>query len=165
MVCVGAFSGIKSLTNKYGMGFMPILSEIDNKNSDIAYNISEEEADNISQFHLFGFLPELIARFNRIIPFEPLNRDKLKEILIMKIDNYKSEFLLEGFDLIIDFSVTDLIVDEAIRRQTGARGLDVLIAKYIEEVAFELFGKGASGEIHLKLNKRGEVVHQIKKRA
>jgi len=161
---VGAFSGIKNLIEKYGMGFMQLLSRAEEINSNIAYSITDEEADDISQFHLFGFLPELIARFNRIIPFEPLNRNKLKDILVLKIDKYKREFLIEGYALIIDTSVADLIVDEAIRRQTGARGLDVLITKYIEEVAFELFGKTDSGEILLKTDKNGKVTHQIRKR-
>jgi ATP-dependent Clp protease ATP-binding subunit ClpX len=162
---IGAFSGIKDIFDKFGMGFAQDLNESMDDKSDIAYKISDEEADDISHFHLFGFLPELIARFNRIIPFEPLDKNTLKDILILKLENYKREFAQEGFSLNIDSSLADLVVDESIKRQTGARGLDVLLTKYVEEVAFELFGKGNSGEIFLKADRSGKVSHQIKKRA
>lgn len=162
---IGAFSGIKNILDKYGMGFIQSLNNRPDSKSDIAYNMSDEEADDISQFHIFGFLPELIARFNRIIPFEPLDRNTLKDILILKIENYKREFIQEGYNLYIDSSLADLVVDESIKRQTGARGLDVLLTKHVEEVAFELFGKGDSGEIFLKADGSGKVSHQIKKRA
>nr|NIT13812.1 AAA domain-containing protein [Candidatus Dadabacteria bacterium] len=162
---VGAFSGIKDMFYKDGLGFVQNLAEGAYNKSDIAYNMSDEEADDISQFHLFGFLPELIARFNRIIPFEPLDRNTLRDILVTKIDNYKREFVQEGFLLNIDSSLIDIVVDESIKRQTGARGLDVLLSKYIEDVAFELFGKGVSGEVKLKADSLGKVSHQIKKRA
>ncbi len=162
---VGAFSGIKDMFRKDGMGFEQKLALGSDKKYDIAYNISDEQADDISQFHLFGFLPELIARFNRIIPFEPLGRDTLKDILLLKVENYKREFIQEGYTLNIDSSLADLVVDESIKRQTGARGLDVLLSKYIEDVAFELFGKGNSGQINIKADKNGKVSHQVKRRA
>jgi ATP-dependent Clp protease ATP-binding subunit ClpX len=162
---IGPFSGIKDIFDKYGMGFVQNLTDSPENKSGIAYKISDEEADDISQFHMFGFLPELIARFNRIIPFEPLDRNTLKDILILKVENYKREFIQEGYTLNIDSSLADLVVDESIKRQTGARGLDVLLTKHVEEVAFELFGKGDSGEIFLKADRSGKVSHQIKKRA
>jgi len=162
---VGTFLGIKNLYEKYGTGFVQLINTMQGNNSAIAYNISDEEADDISQFHIFGFLPELIARFNRIIPFEPLDKNALKEILILKVVNYKKEFQLEGFELSIDSNVVDLVIDEAIKRQTGARGLDVLITKYIEDIAFESFGNRDRGEILLKADKSGKIFHQIKRRA
>ncbi|NIP39335.1 MAG: AAA domain-containing protein [Candidatus Dadabacteria bacterium] len=162
---IGAFSGIKDMLGKDGMGFIQNLTEGSDGKSDIAYNISDEQADDITQFHLFGFLPELIARFNRIIPFEPLDRNTLKDILLLKIENYQKEFAQEGFSLNLDSSLADMVVEESIKRQTGARGLDVLLSKYIENVAFEIFGKGLSGKVYIKSEGPGKVSHQIKKRA
>ena len=60
--------------------------------------------------------------------------------------------------------VVDFIIEEALRRQTGARGLDVIISKYLEEVAFETFGKSNEGEIILTLDS-GRVAHIVKRRA
>lgn len=161
---VGAFSGIRSLFERGGLGFGQELNKSKDDDEAIAYTISEEEADDITRFHLFGFLPELIARFNRIVPFTPLSNDTLKEILFLRVRRYKMEFEEEGFKLLIDPKVADFIIEEAHNRQTGARGLDVLISKYLEDVAFEIFGKGEQGEVTLRVESE-KVSHIIKKRA
>jgi len=160
---VGAFSGIRSLFEKGGLGFLQKVEEnLDGEA--IAYKLTEEEADDVSRFHLFGFLPELIARYNRIVPFAPLDNDTLKEIFFLKVEKYIREFQEEGFRLHLEPMVADFIITEAIRRQTGARGLDVLISKHLEEVAFEIFGKGDEGEVILRVAS-DKVSHTIKRRA
>ncbi len=161
---VGAFSGIRDMLERRGVGFMQKLEELRGDDESIAYNLSEEEADDITKFHLFGFLPELISRFNRIVPFSPLHRNTLKEIIQIKIQNYQREFEEEGFRLQMEPIVIDFIIEEALRRQTGARGLDVIISKYLEEVAFETFGKSDEGEIILTIDSGG-VTHIVKRRA
>ncbi len=161
---VGAFSGIRDLMERRGVGFMQKLEELRKDDESIAYNLTDEEADDITKFHLFGFLPELISRFNRIVPFSPLHRSTLKEIIYIKIHNYQREFEEEGFVLHMEPIVVDFIIEEALRRQTGARGLDVIISKYLEEVAFETFGKSDEGEIILTLDSE-RVTHIVKRRA
>ena len=103
----------------------------------------------MTTIHLFGFLPELISRFNRIIPFTPLHKSTLKEIIHIKIRHYKTEFEEEGFKLHLEPIVIDHIIDEALKRQTGARGLDVIKSKHLEAVAFETFGRNDKGEVVL----------------
>ncbi len=161
---VGAFSGIRNMIDNKGVGFMQKLEKNRDETESIAYNMSEEEADDITRFHLFGFLPELISRFNRIIPFSPLHKSTLEEIIRIKIHHYKTEFEEEGFKLHLEPVVVDYIIDEALRRQTGARGLDVIISKQLEAVAFETFGKEDKGEIVLTVDS-GKVYHTVKRRA
>ncbi len=161
---VGAFSGIKNLYGSNEAGFIKDLDKNNVYDDTIAYNMSHEEADDITKFQLFGFLPELIARFNRIVPFSPLSRDTLQEIIQLKIMNYQSEFEEEGFILNLDPGIIDHIILEAKKRQTGARGLDVIISKHLEEVAFDLYGSGEKGVITVTVES-GEVTHNIKRRA
>lgn len=161
---VGAFSGIRSLFEKGGVGFLQKLEEDGEAEESIAYKLSEEEADDVTRFHLFGFLPELISRFNRIIPFSPLDKETLRDILLIKVQKYKKEFEEEGFQLHIEPKVGDFVIKEAVKRQTGARGLDVLMSKHLEEVAFEIFGKGDEGEVMLTVAS-GKVSHIVKRRA
>ena len=71
---------------------MKELGKNNDEEDTIAYNMSQEEADDITKFQLFGFLPELIARFNRIVTFSPLIKETLKEIIHLNIMNYKTEF-------------------------------------------------------------------------
>ncbi len=161
---LGAFSGIKGLFETSNIGFTKRLDDYEHDKHSIAYRLSEKDADDISRFHLFGFLPELISRFNRIVPFTPLETDTLREILVLKIQKYIREFDEEGFILKIDKSVLDFIIDEALNRETGARGLDVIVSKYLEDVAFEIFGRKSSGEVMLTLQS-GNVTHIVKRRA
>ena len=161
---VGAFSGIRSLFEKGGLGFLSKLEDEETAGDSIAYKLTEEEADDITHFHLFGFLPELIARFNRIVPFAPLEAETLREILILRLQRYKKEFEEEGFELSIEPHVIEFVIQEAQRRQTGARGLDVLLSKHLEEVAFEIFGKKEEGKVVLTVS-QGKVTHVVKRRA
>ena len=98
------------------------------------------------------------------MPFSPLSRDTLQEIIQLKIMNYQSEFEEEGFTLNLDPGIIDHIILEAKKRQTGARGLDVIISKHLEEVAFDLFGSGEKGVITITVES-GEVTHNVKRRA
>ncbi|MEX0999108.1 MAG: AAA family ATPase [Thermodesulfobacteriota bacterium] len=161
---IGAFSGIKNLFGSNEAGFIKNIEKNKVQEDTIAYDMSHEEADDITKFQLFGFLPELIARFNRIVPFSPLTSETLKEIIHLKIMNYQAEFEEEGFQLQLGPLIIDHMIEEAKNRQTGARGLDVIISKNLEEVAFDLFGRGETGEITLTV-KSGEVTHIIKRRA
>jgi ATP-dependent Clp protease ATP-binding subunit ClpX len=161
---VGAFTGISNMIDNKGVGFMQKVEKNRDETESIAYNMSEEEADDITRFHLFGFLPELISRFNRIIPFTPLHKSTLEEIIHIKIHHYKTEFEDEGFKLHLEPVAVEYIIDEALRRQTGARGLDVIISKQLEAVAFETFGREDRGEIVLTVDS-GKVYHTVKKRA
>ncbi len=43
------------------------------------------------------------------------------------------------------------IIEEAISRQTGARGLDSALARMIEDIGFEHFGQLERGVIHITL--------------
>jgi ATP-dependent Clp protease ATP-binding subunit ClpX len=160
---VGAFSGIRNLYERKGVGFMQTLEEHSGDEDSIAYNLTEEEADDITKFHMFGFLPELISRYNRIVPFAPLHRNTLKEIIHIKIQNYQREFEEEGFKLHIEPKVRISLSRR--RSEVRARGgLDVIISKYMEDVAFETFGKSEEGEVVLTLD-TGGVSHIVKRRA
>ena len=112
----------------------------------------EAEMENIEVFQSYGFLPELLARFTRIVPFEPLDEKTLKNILHDNvIEKFYDEFNDEGFELIISDKVIDYIVEKSIKRQTGARGLSSILTKCLEEVAYENFFSGERGKIYVKL--------------
>ena len=123
-----------------------------------------EELDDISRFYTYGFLPELIARFHRVIPFQPLDDDTLRDILFIKLRRYVREFEEEGLSLIVEPEVINFIVQQAIKKETGARALDAVIGSAIEEYAFELFGNDNSGRVVVSL-KKGEIKCKFEARA
>ena len=159
---LGAFTGFKDVerSGRSGIGF--------NKNAEkeerIAYKLSEEEAEDIGGFQTYGFIPELIARFNRITLFQPLDAATLTKILCNKLEKYKVEFNEEGFELQVNNNVFDFLVKEALKKRTGARALDSAIMKYLEGVCFECFGQGRIGTVTLRLGK-GKLQAEVKIRA
>ncbi|MBE7450703.1 MAG: AAA family ATPase [Kofleriaceae bacterium] len=44
----------------------------------IAVGFTAEQVDNVANFQAYGFLPELIARFTRVVPFAALDAATLK---------------------------------------------------------------------------------------
>jgi ATP-dependent protease Clp ATPase subunit len=61
------------------------------------------------------------------------------------------EFKLEGFELAIDEVVLEHIVDDALRRETGARGLASTLTRHLEDVAFGAFGVEQGGRVHVTI--------------
>src|SRR5262249_9466516 len=118
----------------------------------IAVSFTPEEVENIANFQAYGFLPELMARFTRIVPFGALDQDTLREILRSNvIERLTREFDDEGFKLTVDDSVMEHIVSESVRRETGARGLASILTRHIEDAAFEAFAESPGGEVRVTI--------------
>ncbi len=149
-IAMGAFSGFSEKVIEKDVGF---LKETDEKGNPIAYKL-ENEHEDIMRFFRYGFLPELIARFQRIIPFEPLDRRTLKEILDVKLEKIRNEFRFEGFEIEITERAKDFIVDRALEKGVGARGIESVLMKELEKVAFDVFGRGKKGIIKIDEEKK-----------
>lgn len=143
-VACGAFSGFKLIAHLFNrdpqIGF---TSEQSGKaNEDIAVSYTQEEVNQVQSFQQYGFLPELIARFSRVVPFRALDKETLTHILRRNLlSSYQKEFKLEGIELIIDESIIEHLIERAIQRETGARGLRSALARLLEDAAFDLFSE------------------------
>ena len=146
-VACGAFSGIKELAmveQDSDFGFRP--SRKDNRSGGIAYKISPNDLSSVEVFSRYGFLPELIGRFSSIVHLNPLSKKDLMTILRKNVlPKYEQEFQREGQKLSLPKKIMEEIVEKAIERRTGARGLSLLLTEYFENQAFECFGQD-SGE-------------------
>ena len=56
--------------------------------------------------------------------------------------------------------VLDLIVEESVRKETGARALEASLMRYLEDAAFEAFSEAGSKRVSLSV-KEERIVHQI----
>lgn len=162
-IACGAFSGLKNLIiTQQGGKQIGFKTQLTSEKEKISVLFKESEINNIENFQQYGFLPELIGRFTRIVPLMPLDKDTLKDILIDNVvKKYVKEFEEENLKLVIENSVIDYIVDASIKRQTGARGLASVLTQYIEDASFKTFGT-TSGTVKLKL-KDNEVITEITK--
>jgi ATP-dependent Clp protease ATP-binding subunit ClpX len=116
----------------------------------IAVDFTADQVENVANFQAYGFLPELVARFTRVVPFKALDAETLKDILRTDvISRMTREFKLEGFELAVTEEVLDHIVGDALKRETGARGLASTLTRSLEEVAFGSFGVESGGEVRV----------------
>ena len=143
-IACGAFSGLSVLSRMRQRGqHLGFLSEpAALEHSDIAADLNQDDLVDTENFQAYGFLPELIGRFTRIVPLQPLDHNTLHEILRDNvIRQFTSEFESEGLKLRVSPRVLDRIVERAIKRQTGARGLNAILTELLEKTAFQVFGQ------------------------
>ena len=90
----------------------------------------------------FGFIPELIGRLPIIGCLDYLTKDILLSILIdpknSLLNQYKKMFALENIHLDIMPDALQEIVDLAMERKTGARGLRSVMEKIMLNIMYEL---------------------------
>jgi ATP-dependent Clp protease ATP-binding subunit ClpX len=159
-IAAGAFSGFQQVARRRGsqdsIGFGREKMSRPGGADAIAISFTPEEVENIANFQAYGFLPELMARFTRVVPFKALQADTLKDILRgAVIDRLTREFEDEGFRLIVEEPVLDHVVTESIKRETGARGLSSILTRHIEEAAFDAFADRPGGEVRLSMGEMG----------
>ncbi|MEK7703987.1 MAG: AAA family ATPase [Myxococcota bacterium] len=157
-IACGAFSGLKTTADLLGsnerIGFgregVPLRPEA------IAVELDERILEQTAAFTNYGFLPELIGRFSRLVTFAPLGRDVLRDILVTStIEPYRREFAEEGVTLEVDDDVLGHVVDGALRRELGARGLRAALVAHLEEAAFRCFGRPHPCTARLTLGRDG----------
>lgn len=153
-IALGAFSGLNKTIGRYNkkVGFKAEKTE--GNIEDIAYQLTEEHLSKAAHFQQYGLMPELIGRFSRILPFHPLSEDHLKSILNENlIKKYKNELALLNASLEIDEKVLDHITKQALKMETGARGLRTSLTRHIEDAMFELYSnRGGSNRQQIALS-------------
>jgi ATP-dependent Clp protease ATP-binding subunit ClpX len=162
-IAAGAFSGFQQVARRRGaidrIGFGRQKGAKNGKapaqgggQDAIAVTFTSEEVENIANFQAYGFLPELMARFTRIVPFRALDAGTLKDILRGNvIDRLTREFDDEGFKLTVTEEALDHVVGESLKRETGARGLAAILTRYLEDAAFDTFSEHPGCEVRLDL--------------
>lgn len=140
-ICAGAFSKMDEVKkqNKSSIGFASIntTNSINKNNLDYSNKITSEDLVN------YGLKPELVGRLNHIIELHSLDKDNL--ISIMKNPNNttiqeKVNILNTlGIKINLDDEVYNLLADNALKNNTGARGLisevDNLFIKAMKEIS------------------------------
>jgi len=140
-ICGGAFEGIdKIIQNRIGqtvMGFgADIKSRDEKKIGDILNMILPQDLLK------YGLIPEFVGRVPIIATLEALDIDALVKILTEPknalVKQYKKLFELDGVDLEFMEDALQAIAEEAMQRNTGARGLRAIIEDIMLEVMYEV---------------------------
>ncbi|MEM6531465.1 MAG: AAA family ATPase [Myxococcota bacterium] len=154
-IACGAFSGFQttaeSLDDEERIGFGRDAAP---RNQEaIAAKLEEEVLEKTAAFARYGFLPELIGRFSRVVLFEPLDASTLRSIIEEGVlAAYSAEFVDEGLKLEIGDCVLEHIVERALKRELGARGLRTSLLPHLERAAFDWFGRGEERTVRLAMD-------------
>ena len=140
-ICGGAFEGlekiVKDRTGKKSIGFG---AEIESVKDIDKYKIFEELLPQ--DLLKFGLIPEFVGRLPIIATLRELDRDALIDIVTKPknalVKQYKKLFELDNVELEFEKEALEKIVDKAIERKTGARGLRSIIEEIMRDVMFEI---------------------------
>ena len=140
-ICAGAFEGLeKTIGERIGKSGLGFGVEVPKKDGS---NVSEMLEKLLPQDLVkFGLIPEFVGRLPVITTVQPLSREAYIDILtkpknaLMK--QYKKLFELDGVKLEFDDGALEAVVDKAIERKTGARGLRAILEETMRDVMFDI---------------------------
>jgi len=140
-ICGGAFEGIeKIIRNRVGqkvLGFgAQIESQKDRQPSEYLKKLLPQDLIK------FGMIPEFVGRVPVTVSLNPLNKEALVRILSEPknalVRQYQALFEMDGAQLEFTPDALGAIADEAIKRETGARGLRAIMEDLMRDMMFEL---------------------------
>lgn len=140
-ICGGAFGGIeKIIQNRTGKKVMGFNADVTSK-KDI--NIGEILKKILPTDLLkYGLIPEFVGRLPVIVSLEALDKEALVKILTEPKNalakQYQKLFELDQVNLEIKPDALEAIAEEAMRRNTGARGLRSIVEEIMMEVMYEI---------------------------
>jgi ATP-dependent Clp protease ATP-binding subunit ClpX len=91
----------------------------------------------------YGFMPELVGRFTRVVRLGPLERPELRRILDGVVRRHAGELRLDGLSLDLDEPALEALAEQAWRAGLGARGLRAAVARHVEALVYEGVRPGA----------------------
>ncbi|MGQ9824717.1 MAG: ATP-dependent Clp protease ATP-binding subunit ClpX [Desulfotomaculales bacterium] len=140
-ICGGAFEGIDKIIQnrigKKGIGFGAELKpRREQKIGEILRHIMPEDLLK------YGLIPEFVGRLPIIVTLDALDEEALIRILTEPrnalVKQYQKLFELDGVDLEFQPEALKCIAQEALRRNTGARGLRAILEEIMLDVMFEI---------------------------
>lgn len=140
-ICGGAFAGLEHIINarigKKNLGFGADVRKKEEMNNDEIFG--KVLPEDIMQF---GIIPEFAGRLPVVVTLESLNEAALVRILTEPrnalVKQYQQFLAMDGVDLEFEEKALTAIAEEALKRNTGARGLRAIIESVMRNVMYEV---------------------------
>jgi ATP-dependent Clp protease ATP-binding subunit ClpX len=148
-ICGGAFDGLEKViskrTAKKTLGFGADIQKQEEK--DVSAILKEVVPEDLQKF---GLIPEFIGRLPVMVTLDPLDKEGLIRILTEPRNaltkQYEKMLSLEDVTLTFEKDALEEIAAEAMKRNTGARGLRSIIEKVMKQVMYDVPSqKGITG--------------------
>ncbi|TEB07340.1 ATP-dependent Clp protease ATP-binding subunit ClpX [Pelotomaculum schinkii] len=140
-ICGGAFDGVDKIiqnrTGKKSMGFgADIKPRKEQKIGEILSKILPEDLLK------YGLIPEFVGRLPIIVTLDALDEDALIRILTEPrnalVKQYEKLFDLDGVALEFARDALTAVAEEALKRNTGARGLRSILEEVMLDVMYDI---------------------------
>ena len=140
-ICGGAFEGLENIINdrigKKSMGFgAEIQSKKDMDKTEIFKQLLPQDLLK------FGLIPEFVGRLPIVATLDGLTREALIDIVTKPknalVKQYKKLVELDGVELEFKPEALEAIVDKALERNTGARGLRSIIEEIMRDIMYDI---------------------------
>lgn len=140
-ICGGAFDGLEKViskrTAKKTLGFGADIQKQEEK--DVSAILKEVVPEDLQKF---GLIPEFIGRLPVMVTLDPLDKEGLIRILTEPRNaltkQYEKMLSLEDVSLTFEKDALEEIAAEAMKRNTGARGLRSIIEKVMKQVMYDI---------------------------
>ena len=140
-ICGGAFEGLEKIidqrTGKKTIGYGVEQKEMAKKSK------TEIFKELLPQDLLkFGLIPEFVGRLPIVTTLEELDKNALINILTKPknalVKQYKKLLAMDDVELEFNDDAIEAIVDKAIERKTGARGLRSIIEEIMRDIMYDI---------------------------
>lgn len=144
----GAFVGLEKIIERraqvgsaVGFGAKAPMSQAE-KEANAAKLLKKLQPDDLLKF---GLIPEFIGRIPTYAVLDPLSEKTLKMILTEPknavLKQYKCLLEMDGVELDFEPDAIDLIAQEALKRNTGARALRAIVEEIMLDVMYDVPSK------------------------
>ena len=140
-ICGGAFEGLDKIINeRVGRKLIGFGQEKDSIKELDKYKVYEELLPQ--DLLKFGLIPEFVGRLPIVTSLRGLDKDALIKIVTEPknslVKQYKKLIELDGVELEFEHEALEAIVEKAIERNTGARGLRSIIEEIMRDIMFDI---------------------------
>ncbi len=140
-ICGGAFEGLDKIINeRIGKKLIGFGQEKDSKTETDKYKIYEKLLPQ--DLLKFGLIPEFVGRLPIVTTLKELDKEALIKIVTEPknalVKQYKKLLELDGVQLEFEEEALQAIVEKAIERNTGARGLRSIIEEIMRDIMFDI---------------------------
>ncbi|AWI06992.1 ATP-dependent Clp protease ATP-binding subunit ClpX [Clostridium drakei] len=143
-ICGGAFDGVdKIIESRTRVSTLGFGAEIQSKKEkDIGKLLQEIMPGDLLKF---GLIPEFVGRLPIVVTLDALDKNALISILKEPknalVKQYKRLFEIDNVELDFQDEALEAIASEAVKRNTGARGLRAIIEETMKDIMFEIPSK------------------------
>lgn len=140
-ICGGAFEGLEKIVkDRIGKKTIGFGAEIESKKDISKYEVFEKLLPQ--DLLKFGLIPEFVGRLPIIATLKELDKQALIDIVTKPknalVKQYQKLFELDNVQLEFEEDALEQIVEKAIERKTGARGLRSIIEEIMRDIMFEI---------------------------